>query len=80
MWAYTSLLHVPKTDTEKVLKNLSDFKTVGSILIGMIGNFEGEVEGRLARRETLLSILTEELTRMVTGAGFIVSRKVQTQF
>ncbi len=77
VWAYTSLLHVPKTDAEKVLEKIYQIlKPSGVFLIGMIeGDFEGEVEreGWQGAKRYFRYYSEEELTRMVTGAGFTLS-------
>lgn len=46
VWAFTSLLHISKSEVEKVLRKLYELlKPNGVLLIGMIeGNFDGNVE------------------------------------
>ena len=47
VWAYTSLLHVPKSNIEAVLRNVRDLlRKDGKLLLGMSeGDFEGFREG-----------------------------------
>ena len=74
VWAYTSLLHIPKEDMEEVLKKIhAILKSDGVFLVGMIqGEFEGDV-----RKEKwgdnlryFKYYLPEELDTLVQSAGF----------
>ena len=47
IWAYTSLLHIPKTEVEKVLYKLEAALEPGGVL--MVGMIEGEGEGMVER-------------------------------
>ncbi len=77
VWAYTSLLHVPKTEAEKVLEKIHQIlKPAGAFLIGMIeGNFEGEIEreGWEETKRYFRYYSEKELVETVTSAGFTLT-------
>ncbi|MEK7471636.1 MAG: class I SAM-dependent methyltransferase [Patescibacteria group bacterium] len=75
VWAYTSLLHVPKPDIEISLQEISRvLKPGGTFGLGMIeGDFEGYRESSGVNMPRWFSRYTEaELQELLEGNGFIV--------
>lgn len=74
IWAYTSLLHIPKADVKIVLHKFSTcLKDNGVILCGMIeGSFDGDIiRESMPNAKRYFRFYTEdEITQVFTSAGF----------
>lgn len=77
VWAYASLLHIPKIEAKRVLIKINQIlKPAGVFLIGMIeGNFAGKIErdGWQGADRYFRYYGEKELTKMITDAGFTLT-------
>lgn len=74
VWAYTSLLHVKKSELKSILKNIhSILKTKGVFFIGMIeGDFNGMLqrEGWMGSDRYFRFYKAKELSGLIQKSGF----------